>query len=155
MQESISCVNRIGSWQVHWYHAGSVFHSCSQRSTQNALQSTRTIGKKNTQPKTKYKTNAFSLYLPRRFSNHSGIIHVLPSQSFVQPWEHVTFEGFRPLTGFSPGLTGWALGARHSYSRRTPMIARPFSWIQPIGIRISAATNGNEAERGPVQSPGS
>ncbi|ELK37410.1 hypothetical protein MDA_GLEAN10014215 [Myotis davidii] len=34
------------------------------------------------------------------------------------------------------------------------MIARPFSWIQPIGIRISAATNGNEAERGPVKSPG-
>lgn len=44
---------------------------------------------------------AFSSYLPRQFGNHSGIIHVLPSQSRARPAWHVTSECFRPLVGFS------------------------------------------------------
>lgn len=51
--------------------------------------------------------NAFSFYLPRQFSNHSGILRVLPSQSLARPGEHVTSECFRSLIGslrwLSPG----------------------------------------------------
>ena len=42
----------------------------------------------------------FSFYLHKRFSNHSGIIHVLPSQSLLRPGEHLTSECFRPLLRF-------------------------------------------------------
>ena len=42
----------------------------------------------------------FSFYLHKRFSNHSGIIHVLPSQSLSRPGEHLTSECFRPLLRF-------------------------------------------------------
>lgn len=55
-------------------------------------------------------------YLPRQFSNHSGIIHVLPSQSLEPLGEHVTSECFRPLGSFSGGLS-FALRPELCYTR--------------------------------------
>lgn len=94
--ESISCVPSTGSRQVHLRNkAASMPATNVQHKTPSDCKDRRLHG---LSPKEK---NAFSFYLPRQFSNHSSILHVLPSQSLARLGEHVTSECFRPLFGFS------------------------------------------------------
>lgn len=90
---------------------------------------------------------AFSCYLPRQFSSHLSIIHVLPNQSLSPPGKHLTSESFRPLLRFFLRLPRPALTTGHSSRGLTHTIARPLARIQPIGSRLSALTNEEKAER--------
>lgn len=140
-RESISCVPRTGSRQVHLRNkAASISHSCNQRSAQDApglqgQETTRTV------PGEKKRV----LFLPAQTIQQSQQHHSRPSKPITL--EARGARDFRVLPASCRVLSGGisrALRPRRCYSCGAHAIARPLFGIQPIGGRRFSGTNGEE-----------